>query len=235
MSNKKAEVSSIYQEKFLEDLSRFIVNDQKYEDKDAMTCDKVFDNPDHYALEKSYLKEIYTENFTTTKDRGDALEKLIRGLFNRIELLSGINHPGKQTIIGQLDIQYATVRDFIYDIWNFKLDDRPETEYIIGECKNYTDPVGREEIERICWRAIKSACLTFFIATEYTQPAIDEIAYFNKNKRDIFIKNKGVYIVPLSLPMIKIVVDNDINFCRFLKWAILHSKNINSIIHYLKL
>jgi hypothetical protein len=43
-----------------------------------MTCDKVFDNRDNYSLEKNCLQEIYTENFTTTKDRGDALEKLIR-------------------------------------------------------------------------------------------------------------------------------------------------------------
>ena len=231
----KKPVDPIYTEKFLEDLNRFIENDKKYEDNEATTCEKIFDNLDNYSKEKIYLQEIYSGNFNTTKDRGDALEKLIRELFNRIEFLSGINHPAKQTIVGQLDIQYATIRDYIYDIWGFKPDDRPEVEYIIGECKNHTDPVGREEIERICWRAIKSTCLTFFIATSYTQDAISEIAYFNKNKRDIFIRNKGVYIILISLPMIKVVVENNINFCRFIKWAIFHSKNINSITNYLKL
>jgi hypothetical protein len=231
----KACVPPIYTEKFLEDLNRFIRNDQKYEDSESLTCDKIFENPDNYSKEKIYLQEIYSGNFNTTKDRGDALEKLIRELFNRIDLLSGINHPVKQTIVGQLDIQYSTRKDFIYDVWDFKLDDMPDSGHIIRECKNYADPVGREEIERICWRAIKSACLTFFIATEYTQPAIDEIAYFNKHKKDFLIRHKGVYIILLSLPMIKVVVENDINFCRFIKWAIFHSKNINSITNYLKL
>jgi len=94
----KAGVPPIYTEKFLEDLNRFIRNDQKYEDSESLTCDKVFENPDNYSKEKIYLQEIYSGNFNTTKNRGDALEKLIRELFNRIEFLSGINHPAKQLL-----------------------------------------------------------------------------------------------------------------------------------------
>lgn len=87
MSKKNKAVDPIYREKFIEDLNRFIQKVQSSEINNPTTCATVFDNSDQYADEKSYLEEIATENFATTKDRGDALEKLILKIFNRIELL----------------------------------------------------------------------------------------------------------------------------------------------------
>ncbi len=234
MSKKKNKsVEPIYREKFIEDLNRFIRKVQSVENNDPTTCATVFSNRDRYSEEKIYLQEIASENFSTTKDRGDALEKLILRIFNRIDLLDSITMTRKETVLGQLDLQMVTVRDYIYDVWGM-IRDKPSVEYIIGECKNYTNPVGKPEIERICWRASKGACLAFFIATEYTKDAIDEIAYFNQNRQNILINFQGVYVIPISISMIEAIVENNINFCYFIKWAIKNSK-IMSIVNYLKL
>lgn len=232
MKNSRKAIDPIYKQKFLEDLNRFIQKVKTYEG-DSTTCETVFSNSDAYSNEKIYLQEMASNKFITAKDRGDALENLIRSIFNRIDLLDGINITRKQTALGQLDLQLVTVKDYIYDIWGM-ICDRPDVEHIIGECKNYTEPVGRPEIERICWRASKGCCLTFFIATEYTQDAIDEIAYFNNNRKHILYKHNGVYVIPLSLSMIEVVVESNINFCYFIRWAIKNSK-IMSIANYLKL
>ncbi len=234
MNTKKSKtVDPIYREKFIEDLNRFISKVQSVENNNPTTCATIFSNSDRYSKEKIYLQEIASETFSTTKDRGDALEKLILEIFNRIELLDGISMTRKETALGQLDLQMVTVRDYIYDVWGM-IRDKPAVEYIIGECKNYTNPVGRPEIERICWRASKGACLAFFIATEYTQDAINEIADFNQNRQNILINSNGVYVIPISISMIEAIVENDINFCYFIKWAIKNSK-IMSIANYLKL
>jgi len=232
MSANREDVDPIYKQKFIEDLERFIHKVKKCEGE-STTCETVFSNSDSYCQERAYLRELALNKFKTTKERGDVLENLVQSIFNRIDLLDGITVTRKQTLLGQLDLQLVTLRDYIYDIWGM-FSDKPESDYIVGECKNYTTPVGRDEIERACWRASKGSCLFFFIATSYTQPALDEIAYFNKQRDTILIKHKGVYIVPLSLPMIEAVIANDINFCYFLKWAIKHSK-IMTIINYLKL
>jgi hypothetical protein len=231
--NSRKAVDPKYKENFLKDLRRFIDKVKSSEDRESTTCETIFSNSDLYSKEKIYLEEIGSENFTTAKDRGDALEKLIVEIFNRIELLDGISMTRKETFLGQLDLQLVTVKDYIYDVWGM-IHDKPSVEYIIGECKNYTDPVGRPEIERICWRASKGSCLAFFIATDYTQDAIDEIAYFNNNRKNILSNYKGVYIIPLSISMIEAIVENNINFCYFIKWAIKNSK-IMSIANYLKL
>ena len=139
----------------------------------------------------------------------------------------------KATVLGQLDLQLVTVRDYIYDVWGMTRD-KPSVEYIIGECKNYTDPVGKPEIERICWRASKGACLAFFIATEYTKDALDEVAWFNQNRQNLLVNSDGVYVIPISISMIEAIVNNNINFCYFIKWAIKNSK-IMSMVNYLKL
>ncbi|WP_319420031.1 hypothetical protein [Pleurocapsa sp. FMAR1] len=234
MSKKKREaIDPIYKEKFIEDLNRFISKVQSAEINNPTTCATIFSNSDQYADEKAYLEELATENFSTAKDRGDALEKLIIKIFNRIDLLDGISITRKETVLGQLDLQLVTVRDFIYDVWGMTRD-KPTVEYMIGECKNYTNPVGRPEIERICWRATKGACLAFFIATEYTKDALDEIAYFNQNKQNLLLNSNGVYVIPISISMIEAIVNNNINFCYFIKWAIKNSK-IMSIVNYLKL
>lgn len=149
MSKKSDAVDPIYKEKFVEDLNRFIEKVRSSEIGEPTTCASVFDNSDQYAAEKVYLSEISTENFATSKDRGDALEKLILRIFNRIELLDSITITRKETVLGQLDLQLVTIQDFIYDIWGMTRD-KPDVEYIIGECKNYTNPVGKPEIERIC-------------------------------------------------------------------------------------
>jgi hypothetical protein len=232
-TRKSKAVDAIYREKFIEDLNRFISKVQSAENNNPTTCATIFSNYDRYSKEKIYLQEIASETFSTTKDRGDALEKLILEIFNRIELLDSISMTRKETALGQLDLQMVTVEDYIYDIWGM-IRDKPEAEYIIGECKNYTNPVGRPEIERVCWRAIKGGCLAFFIATEYTQDALDEVAYFNLNIKNILPNFNGVYIIPISISMIEAIVENDINFCYFIKWAIKNSK-IMSIVNYLKL
>jgi hypothetical protein len=231
-SQKGKVVDPIYKTKFLEDLNRFIQK-VKLSESDSTTCEKIFSNSDSYSSEKEYLLKISSGQFINTKDRGDALENLVLSIFNKIDLLDSISLSGKQTALGQIDLQLVTVEDYIYDIWGMSCD-KPNANYMIGECKNYTDPVGRPEIERICWRAIKGCCLSFFIATNYTQDAIDEIGYFNLNRNKILCNHSGVYIIPLSLSMIEAVVENDINFCYFLKWAIKHSKMM-SISAYLKL
>lgn len=225
-------IDPIYKESFLEDLNGFIQK-VKLSEGDSTTCEKIFSNSDSYLNEKKYLLEISSGQFSTTKDRGDALENLVRSIFNKIDLLDSISLSRKQTILGQIDLQLVTIEDYIYDVWGMARD-KPNAEYIIGECKNYTDPVGRPEIERICWRAIKGCCLAFFIATNYTQDAIDEIGYFNLNRSNLLCKHSGIYIIPLSLSMIEAVVENDINFCYFMKWAIKYSKMM-SIANYLKL
>jgi hypothetical protein len=231
VSNKS--VDPIYKEKFIEDLNRFISKVQSVEIDNPTTCETVFSNSDEYAEEKIYLQEIASQNFATTKDRGDALEKLILKIFNRIDLLDSISMTRKETTLGQLDLQIVTVKDYIYDVWGI-IRDKPNADYIIGECKNYTNPVGRPEIERVCWRAIKGSCLAFFIATEYTKDALDEIGYFNQNIKNILPNSNGLYIIPISISMIEAIIENNINFCYFIKWAIKNSK-IMSIINYLKL
>ena len=225
-------IDPAYKQKFIEDLRSFIKK-EKLVEKDSTTCETVFSNSDNYSREKIFCEELFSNNFITSKNRGDALEHLVHSLFERIDLLHTVSITRKQTALGQLDLQLVTVKDYIYDLWDM-FHEKPESEYIIGECKNYTNPVGRPEIERICWRASKGGCLSFFIATEYTEDAIDEVAYFNMNKNHIISKHRGVYIVPLSLSMINTVVEQNINFCYFVKWAIKASK-IMSISNYLKL
>lgn len=121
----KKPVDPIYTEKFLEDLNRFIENDKKYEDNEATTCEKIFDNSDNYSKEKIYLQEIYSGNFNTTKDRGDALEKLIRELFNRIEFLSGINHPNKQLLDSLIyNMRLFETISMIFGVLNLMIDQK---------------------------------------------------------------------------------------------------------------
>jgi hypothetical protein len=233
MSTSSKSVDPIYKQKFLEDLCGFIAKVKAHEVNDPTTCETIFRNDDLYLDEKRCLQEIASGSFKTTKDRGDALEILIQKIFNRIELLDGISITRKQTALGQLDLQLVTIREYLYDVLGMAVD-KPNVDYIIGECKNYTDPVGKDEIERMCWRASKGSCLSFFIATEYTSDAIQEISYFNQNRQNLLSIHKGVYIIPLSLSMIEAVVENDVNFCYFIKWAIKFSKII-SIRNYLKL
>jgi hypothetical protein len=234
MTTSRKAIDPIYKQKFIEDLTECI-RKEKICESDSTTCETVFSNSDSYLNEKIYLQEISSDSFNTTKDRGDALENLVRSIFNKIDLLDGISVPRKQTVLGQIDLQISTVRDYIYDIWGMACE-KPDVDYIIGECKNYASPVGRPEIERICWRASKGGCLAFFIATEYTQDSLDEIGFFNNknNRARILCRHEGVYVIPLSLSMIEAVVENNINFCYFIKWAIRHSK-LMSITNYLKL
>ena len=103
---------------------------------------------------------------------------------------------------------------------------------LIGECKNYTKKVGKEEIEKNCWRCCKSGFLSFFIGSQFTTGALDEVDEFNLHKDSICKKNCGVFIVPLNLEMIKIIIENKINFCYFIKWAIQRAKSHNITHHF---
>ena len=133
--------------------------------------------------------------------------------------------------MGQTDIQLLPIDNRLYEIWGIR--DCPPMS-IIGECKNYPkDPVGREEIEKICWRTCKGGCLSFFITFDFTQPALDEIAYFNRHKNDLCIKGEGALIVPITIFMLETIITNNINFCYFIRWAILYSKDMN-IANYIQ-
>ncbi len=119
----------------------------------------------------------------------------------------------------------------LYTIWGIS-NNIPRT--IIGECKNYPkDPVGRPEIEKICWRTCKGGCLSFFIGFELTKPALDEIGYFNQNKDSICLNCEGSLIIPITILMLETIIENDINFCYFIRWALQASK-IMSITNYIQ-
>jgi len=59
------------------------------------------------------------------------------------------------------------------------------------------------------------------------------ISYFNLSKESILKESKGVYLIPLTLKMLEILVDNNLNFCYFIRWAIETTKRKMAIANYL--
>lgn len=85
----------------------------------------------------------------------------------------------------------------------------------------------------MCWRTIKGQALSFFIAPSYTQEAIKEIGEFHSCKESLLKKSEGVYIIPITIPMLDIVITNNLNFCYFIRWAIETTKRKMAIANYL--
>ena len=220
-------------DKFLADITRYIsksINHYKRK-TNSINCSNCFDCTDSYRKEKEILNKISIGNYTTTKEQGDALEELLKLLFDRIDVLHSFDVTDRDTALGQIDISLIPLDNTLYEILGMT-EDSPSC--LIGECKNYKDPkkVGREDIEKTCWRASKGKGLSFFIGNAYTQKAIEETSEFNLYRESILRESRGVYIVPITISMIKIIVENDLNFCFFIRWAIQSSKKM-AIANYL--
>lgn len=223
----------IDKDKFILDLVNYITKTRNYYQKNSITCDNVFENLDLYASETELLNKILIGKFSSTKEQGDALENLVKSLFRRIQLVHSIEVTNREVALGQIDIQLIPIEDDgLFEIWGLRKE-RPQG--IIGECKNYSkkqESVGKPEIEKTCWRTCKGRCLSFFIAYGYTEDAIKEIAFFNSQKKALFHTHEGALIVPLKLSMLELVIQKQINFCYFIKWAISTAKMMN-IANYL--
>jgi hypothetical protein len=213
--------------KFLNDLNDYIIRLQINETANSLNCGNCFNNLDSYENEKIILKEINESNYRNTKEQGDALERLVKSLFKRIPLIYSVELTGKSIDIGQTDIQLYPIADseVFYGIWGIK-DEKPKS--IIGECKNHPKQnVNNSEIEKMCWRTCKSGSLTFFVGFDYSEDALNEIAYFNEHKDEICHKTKGSLIVPLNFYMLEAIIKQNINFCYFINWAILLSPKMS--------
>ncbi|OYQ63722.1 hypothetical protein B9G53_15525 [Pseudanabaena sp. SR411] len=145
-------------------------------------------------------------------------------------MINSFDVTNKDTALGQIDINLIAVDNSLYDVWGM-VNDYPSN--LIGECKNYSsEKVSRPEIEKTCWRSAKGKALSFFIGNGYKETAISEIGEFNLYKNQIINNGNGVYIVPISISMLEVVIDNNLNFCYFIKWAIKASKMM-AIANYL--
>lgn len=221
-------------EVFLKDLKQFISKRKAVEStiESSINCSNMFDDEKLYEDEERLMSlALSTCNKSTTK-QGDSLEDLMKALFGRVKIIDSVKVTNRDIAIGQIDLQLTPIDEQVYNIWGL-IPDRPLG--IIGECKNYgsNNKVGREEIEKTCWRACKSGFLSFFIGPKFTSGALNEINEFNLYKADICKKHCGIFVVPLNLEMIQIVVENKINFCYFIMWAIHRSKS-HSITSHLR-
>lgn len=220
-------------EKFLVEITKYISKSVNLDNRkiDSLNCNNCFDCTDRYTKEKDLINKIKTGIYSNTKDQGDALEELLKSLFDRIDLLHSFDVTNKDTALGQIDISLIPLDNTLYEILGMT-EDFPSC--LIGECKNYKDPqkVGREDIEKTCWRVSKGKGLSFFIGNAYTQKAIEEANEFNLYRESILKESKGVYIVPITFSMIEVIVENDLNFCYFIRWAVQSSKKM-AIANYL--
>lgn len=218
---------------FLVDINSYIEKSSKLDSVVAnpLSCNNSFNFDDRYTLEKQHIKDIFEGNHSNTTEQGNLLENLAGALFNRIDLVSSFSCNNRDTTLGQIDINLIPIDNRLFDIWGMA-NDYPKG--IIGECKNYsTNKVSRPEIEKTCWRACKGRSLSFFVGKEYTQDAVREVCIFNSQRGSIFKDYSGVFVVPFTLEMIRIVIENELNFAYFIKWAITSSKNNMAIANYL--
>lgn len=161
-------------------------------------------------------------------EQGNLLENFMKTFFSRIVVFKPSIKSNSRTFIGQIDISLTPVSESVFSVFN-----TPKTQPtgIIGECKNYIkgeksdNRVGKTEIEKICWRACKTGFLCFYIGSEYTLDAKQEIGYFNAEKSGICMRHKSSLIVPLTVSLIESVVENNINLAYLLKWSINASQN----------
>jgi hypothetical protein len=220
---------------FLKDLSSFIQKDEKLSRRDQLTCANCFENINCYDKERDLISIVKSDDFSNTLEKGNALEDLMKSLFNMVSLINSTEVTNKSTAIGQIDLLLTPLRSNLYDIWGLA-SEKPKG--IIGECKNYTkvkqqNKISKQEIEKSCWRACKSGSLSFFIGPEYTEDARLEVAYYNNHKHLLCTNHTGALLVPISLPMIELVIENNINFCYFIYWSIMKSRGVAPILNYL--
>jgi hypothetical protein len=225
----------VKKEAFLKDLNSFIEKNESLSRRDQLTCANCFENNDNYSKEKALIAIVKSNDFSNTSQKGDALENLMKSLFDKISLIDSTEVTNKSTAIGQIDLLLTPLRSNLYDIWGLA-SEKPKG--IIGECKNYTkiksqNKISKQDIEKSCWRACKSDCLSFFIGPEYTEDARLEVAYYNNHKHLLCTNHIGALLVPISLQMIETVVENNVNFCYFIYWAIMKSHSVAPILNYL--
>ena len=135
-------------------------------------------------------------------------------MFGRISLITSLSVTNKDTFLGQIDVNLITVDEIIYEIWGLR-GDCPSS--LIGECKNYKSAkVSRPGIKKSCWRAGKGGSLSFFIRAHFSKDAVKEIGYFNNYKESIFVKSKGIYLIPLTIDILDIIISNNLNFYYFI-------------------
>jgi hypothetical protein len=220
-------------EQFISEVNDFIERAKKVESfRNSINCGNCFDLADKYSYERGLVNLIKAGSFPTTKEKGDCLENLIKSLFSRINILQAPKITSCDSNLGQIDIQIiAPDEEIFFSILGIH-SERPNG--MIGECKNWpASKVGREDIEKICWRTCKGGCLGFFVAFDYTSGAIEEIGEFNLHCRSICCRcERNSMIVPMTIDMISIIVEENINFCYFLQWAI-RSSPLMSIRPYL--
>jgi hypothetical protein len=217
-------------EKFLDELNKFISKAQGFESiRDSLNCGNCFDAENDYEQEKILIEQIKNGEFATEKAKGDCLELFLKRLFSRIKLLHAPDDTSHETNIGQIDIQIIPLDEEAF--FNVLGIQRDYPNGFIGECKNYpkkTNKVGREDIEKMCWRTCKGGCIGLFVTFNYTKEALDEISEFNLHCNDICSRCKAnSLIAPITIDMLSIVVEHNINFCYFLKWAIATSKSMS--------
>lgn len=219
---------------FLADLNQYIRTVKNVEalEKNSLTCSDVFDGNEMYEPEEKLLQKVLDKH-TTTTEQGDSLELLMKSLFERIKFIDSVKVTNRDITIGQIDLQLRLVGEIGYKILGLVPPNNPLG--LIGECKNFSsgDKIGREDIEKMCWRSGKSGFLSFYISRSFTSGALNEIAEFNLHKENVLKKHHGVYIAPISLDMVKLVIEKKINFCHFVKWLI-HCSMTHSIATHLR-
>lgn len=221
------------EENFIKDVNDYANRIKSHYERNTLTCDNAFENLDLYAPENEAHAAIRKGTFSNTTEQGNALESLIKALFSRIQLVHSVTVTNREIALGQIDIQLIPIDNAaLFELWGLS-GEHPKS--VIGECKNYSKnqaPTGKPEIEKTCWRTCKGECLSFFIGHGYTQDAVREISFFNTYKNSLLNNHKGALIVPLTLPMLETVIENQVNFCYFIRWAIAMSKGMN-IANYL--
>lgn len=227
MNEKKKEV-------FLQELKCTISRMESIEshDENSVGCKDLFNGEEMYDEEEKLFLQV-TSSHKNTTEQGDALENLLKKLFNRIQFLDCVAVTNKDIAIGQIDLQLNVISDRAYKFLGL-IDESPLG--LMGECKNYgfNKKVPKDDIEKICWRCCKSGFLSFFIGANFTSGALNEIDTFNLNKRDFCVKNHGVYIVPIDLEMLQVVIENKINFCYFVKWLVNRAYSNSQITSHLR-
>ncbi|MGD1902699.1 MAG: hypothetical protein ACFB9N_10720 [Geitlerinemataceae cyanobacterium] len=159
------------------------------------------------------------------------LEDLMRKLFHRFDLAEPYSRNTCDTGIGQVDLILTAISDEFYEILGLK--DKPKG--IVGECKNYkpSKALGRPIVEQMCWRSIKGGSLILVVAKEFTKDSQKEISFFNGFVRTLKDHPGNAILIPITLEMIDVVLNENINFCYFLRWAIQGTQNNMAISNYL--
>ncbi len=71
------------------------------------------------------------------------------------------------------------------------------------------------------------------VAKEFTKDSQKEISFFNGFVRTLKDHPGNAILIPITLEMIDVVLNENINFCYFLRWAIQGTQNNMAISNYL--